>query len=872
VPTPSLKLVVVDGEKRGAAFDLTSPVAIGSNRSSDLHLADPAVSWNHARVWLEGASVMVEDFGSAHGTIVNGRPVRRAVLQAGDDLLIGGTHLALTDRDLAVPGAAVAVDQNVAELEELRQSLATKEEEAASLRDNVAASAQELEKVRSEAKKATGKLERSEARLEAALEAQREVEKTKKTLGETQAALETTRKEKKTLAREAAKLKDLQAKVGERDTEKKKLGSELGSLQDELTKVKTAVEEESKSRRAAEKKLEKTEAALRRAEEEATAWQTKEKDSGKAYRALQTTLNELQQQLARRQEELAASEKSLRSLEGELQRSQQAEKERAARDAQAHETAVAESEAVRAEVSAATEQLQDREENLAAVRLEVARLQKVLGERDEAVARLEVEKGDVARAQSEASARAEVLETEWTQARQAADGLRVANSNLAEASVKAREQTLETHAELRRENESYQLKLQALAERLERDQELRQGDRQELNGSRERVRELEDSLAKLRLDNESHQLKLQALEERLAREQELRRRGDEEVTRGRERLREAGEQLETTRGERDEARREHSGALSDGETLGRQLDEAKEVRRSLEAELAEVRQQFEAALQKNRDLETRSLRGETRVAGLQAEQETWRSERAELVAHKGRLEVEGLDLQKRLLERESAAAGALERADVLAKSLEETRRRLADVEGERDALSKRLDDELGALTAGRDGLQVRLEEVEARLRADTERLLGELSAQTELANERGEAVRRAEETVAENAAHARAEIARLRGLGIALEDDLVGVRAELEDLKKRHGREVQELEALRAEHRQALTELELLRSYTEELRGKTRDKERQLLDYKGRLRHLAGSPNGRQGPEAAEAGDGSEESTEPSSPDEERLS
>ena len=50
------KLVVLSGERQGTSLEVTRMLSIGSNRSSDLHLRDAAVSWNHARVLCAASS------------------------------------------------------------------------------------------------------------------------------------------------------------------------------------------------------------------------------------------------------------------------------------------------------------------------------------------------------------------------------------------------------------------------------------------------------------------------------------------------------------------------------------------------------------------------------------------------------------------------------------------------------------------------------------------------------------------------------------------------------------------------------------------------------------------------------------------------
>ena len=133
------KLVVLNGEKQGTVIEVTRPVAIGSSRNSDLHLRDARVSWNHARITLEGSDVFVEDLGSANGTLLNGTAVQRSKLQGGDTLDVGGTRLELQAEGAprtaplpvaAAPVAAAAPAPSELELGLMKKTLAVLTEES----------------------------------------------------------------------------------------------------------------------------------------------------------------------------------------------------------------------------------------------------------------------------------------------------------------------------------------------------------------------------------------------------------------------------------------------------------------------------------------------------------------------------------------------------------------------------------------------------------------------------------------------------------------------------------------------------------------------------------------------------------------------
>ena len=79
----------------GLAVAADRVVAIGRDASNSLGLDDPLVSRQHARVFFDGASWVVEDTRSANGTFVNQRPVARCALLPGDTLQIGSARLEL---------------------------------------------------------------------------------------------------------------------------------------------------------------------------------------------------------------------------------------------------------------------------------------------------------------------------------------------------------------------------------------------------------------------------------------------------------------------------------------------------------------------------------------------------------------------------------------------------------------------------------------------------------------------------------------------------------------------------------------------------------------------------------------------------------
>ena len=63
-------------ESSSRTTPLGEGVTIGRLPDNAVIIDNPAVSGHHARVFFEGARVVLEDLRSTNGTFVNGRPVR----------------------------------------------------------------------------------------------------------------------------------------------------------------------------------------------------------------------------------------------------------------------------------------------------------------------------------------------------------------------------------------------------------------------------------------------------------------------------------------------------------------------------------------------------------------------------------------------------------------------------------------------------------------------------------------------------------------------------------------------------------------------------------------------------------------------------
>lgn len=88
----------------GRTVPVKDGLLIGRVAGCDIVVDDGKASRRHARIVVEGSVVEIEDLNSSNGTLLNGKPVTRRVLRAGDTVQIGQS--AIVYREGAVPGGA----------------------------------------------------------------------------------------------------------------------------------------------------------------------------------------------------------------------------------------------------------------------------------------------------------------------------------------------------------------------------------------------------------------------------------------------------------------------------------------------------------------------------------------------------------------------------------------------------------------------------------------------------------------------------------------------------------------------------------------------------------------------------------------------
>jgi diguanylate cyclase (GGDEF)-like protein len=87
-------LVVLQGTNVGEMHKVEGPeLVIGRAGSATVRLNDDGISRRHCRVLSLAGQVIIEDLGSANGTLVNGEMIHRHPLKEGDKIRLGATTM-----------------------------------------------------------------------------------------------------------------------------------------------------------------------------------------------------------------------------------------------------------------------------------------------------------------------------------------------------------------------------------------------------------------------------------------------------------------------------------------------------------------------------------------------------------------------------------------------------------------------------------------------------------------------------------------------------------------------------------------------------------------------------------------------------------
>ncbi|MFC3551811.1 FHA domain-containing protein [Lysobacter cavernae] len=82
----------VGGPHHGRSFTLDRPRTVGRAGESDIRISESGFAERHALLEAHADGVVLRDLGSVEGSVVNGRPVRHALLQPGDQVVFGVQH------------------------------------------------------------------------------------------------------------------------------------------------------------------------------------------------------------------------------------------------------------------------------------------------------------------------------------------------------------------------------------------------------------------------------------------------------------------------------------------------------------------------------------------------------------------------------------------------------------------------------------------------------------------------------------------------------------------------------------------------------------------------------------------------------------
>lgn len=94
-PEPPIESYLITDSKE---IPLQPGFLVGRGGSCHLKLTDPGTSRVHASFSLVGKRWLLRDNSSKNGTLVNGEPVRSALLKSGDRIQIGQTVLVYEER------------------------------------------------------------------------------------------------------------------------------------------------------------------------------------------------------------------------------------------------------------------------------------------------------------------------------------------------------------------------------------------------------------------------------------------------------------------------------------------------------------------------------------------------------------------------------------------------------------------------------------------------------------------------------------------------------------------------------------------------------------------------------------------------------
>jgi hypothetical protein len=92
---PRLVVERAPGHDPGMIYDLDGDIVLGRGERAEIRLEDPFASSRHARVYTQGAAVVIEDLDSTNGTYLNEELLQTPrPLHPGDHVRIGDSEFA----------------------------------------------------------------------------------------------------------------------------------------------------------------------------------------------------------------------------------------------------------------------------------------------------------------------------------------------------------------------------------------------------------------------------------------------------------------------------------------------------------------------------------------------------------------------------------------------------------------------------------------------------------------------------------------------------------------------------------------------------------------------------------------------------------
>src|SRR6185436_18555395 len=92
------KLILTSGEHR-QEFELAAMNSIGRHPDNSIQILDRIISKEHAQILkASDGRFLLRDLGSLNGTYVSGARVSEVLLNHGDELVLGSTHLVYVEQ------------------------------------------------------------------------------------------------------------------------------------------------------------------------------------------------------------------------------------------------------------------------------------------------------------------------------------------------------------------------------------------------------------------------------------------------------------------------------------------------------------------------------------------------------------------------------------------------------------------------------------------------------------------------------------------------------------------------------------------------------------------------------------------------------